>query len=64
MTREKELIQEFVAQAMCDIQLDIDVDYCKKHNIKFDNHEIDVDSIVLFDSKSNKTAYDLVSKLR
>lgn len=64
MKNNKETVEEFTKRAMAEAEVDIDIEYCKKYGIKFKNHEIDATEVDLFNSKSNKAAFDLVMKNR
>lgn len=54
---------EFALRVMRESEVDIDVEYCVKQGIKYDNHEIDASEVILFDKKSTKAAFDLVTSL-
>lgn len=54
---------EFALRVARESDVDIDVEYCEKRGIKYDNHEIDASEVRLFDKKSTKAAFDLVTSL-
>ena len=54
---------EFAQRVIRTTVVDIDVDYCEKNGVKYENHEIDASEVQLFDKKSTKAAFDLVSGL-
>lgn len=60
----KDSVKEATKKAIENARIDIDIEYCKLHGIKFNNHEINSDSIELFDSKMNKAAFDFLTKNR
>jgi hypothetical protein len=62
--KTKETIEEFTARVLSEVKVDVDINYCIKHGVKFKNHEIDANGIELFNSKANKAAFDLVFKNR
>ncbi|MEK6829039.1 MAG: hypothetical protein AABY15_02850 [Nanoarchaeota archaeon] len=64
---DKETIEEYVARLMSEMRFDVDVEFCKKHDITFspnsgDMTEEEFEKIDLFNSKANKEAFDFVSK--
>lgn len=60
----KESIKQFVKKAMAESKVDIDVEYCKRNNIKYPDNETDVSKVDLFNTKSNNDAFDFVMKLK
>ena len=62
MENFNESVEEFTQRILNNYRVDIDVEYCKKHGIKFKNHEIDATKVDLFNSKSNKDAFEYVTK--
>lgn len=60
-------VKDHVAKMMSEIRVDIDVEYCKKHNIKFkDTPETLTEDELwnrLADSKRTKAVFDYVMKL-
>lgn len=57
----KESAKEFAYRVLRESKVDIDVDYCIKHGIKFNDSESEIECD-LFNSKSNKAAFDFVTK--
>jgi len=59
-------VKDFVKKAMSEIRLDVDIEYCKKHNIKFkDTVDKETEDELwdrLADSKRTKAAFDIVTK--
>jgi hypothetical protein len=48
---------------LLEIKVDIDIELCKKYGIKYhDEEKIDINKIDLFNSKSNKAAFDFLTK--
>ncbi len=67
----KESVKEEVKKSISEMRFDIDIEYCKKHGLHGYDKEYTVeefekvmDGVDLFDSKSNKAAFDLVFKNR
>lgn len=60
----KETVDEFTQRVLAESKVDIDIEYCKKHSIKYKNHEIDAAGVDLFNTKSNKAAFDFLLKSR
>lgn len=60
----KDSIKQLVKKEMEQANVDIDIEYCKKNGIKYDNHEVDSSTIQLFDPKTNKAAFEFVTKSR
>lgn len=60
----KDSVKKFAETSMSEAKVDIDVEYCKTHGIKYQNHEVDASKVDLFNSKSNKAAFDFVMKLK
>ena len=62
----KESVKEFVDRAMKDIKIDIDIEYCKKHDIKFkDTPDVETEDEIwarLGDTKKNKAIFDYLTK--
>ena len=61
--QQNETPLEFAQRVMRTTVVDIDVDYCEKDDVKYENHEIDASDVQLFDQKSTKAAFDLVTSL-
>lgn len=61
--KTKETAEEFAKRVLAESQVDIDIEYCKKHNIKYKNRIVDDDNTDLFNTKSNKAAFDYVMRI-
>jgi len=70
MMRDEETVEESTRRVLAEARVDIDVEYCKKHNIKFkshgnkDNHEIDFACVDLFNAKSVEAAFEFLTRNR
>lgn len=62
--KNKETVDEFVANSMAEMRVDIDVEFCKRNNIKFSNHEIAAENIDLFNKDAINSAYSLMKKIK
>ncbi len=62
MITNKETVEQFTKRVLEESLVDIDIEYCKKNKVIFKNHEIDATQIELFNSKTNKAAFDFVMK--
>jgi len=62
--KAKETVDQFTERVLAESKVDIDIDYCKEHSIKYKNHEIDAAGVNLFNTKSNKAAFDFLVKNR
>ncbi|MCW3084489.1 MAG: hypothetical protein JWP12_1855 [Bacteroidetes bacterium] len=60
----KDSVKQLTKNAMAEVRVDIDIEYCKKYGIKYNNHEIDAATVDLFNTKSNKAAFDFLTKNR
>lgn len=60
----KDSVKQATQKSMAEARVDIDIDFCKTHGIKFKNHEIDAATVDLFNTKSNKAAFDFVTRKR
>jgi hypothetical protein len=64
---KKESVEEFVERVLRESKIDIDIEYCKKHNIKFPSRgEEESDDEIwarLGDTERNKKIFDKVSNL-
>jgi hypothetical protein len=60
----KESIEQFTQRVLEESVVDIDIEYCKKHGIKYKNHENDSNNCDLFTTKSNIAAFEVVFKNR
>lgn len=49
---------------MNECRFDVDVEFCKEHEIKYDNHEVDASEVDLFNREANIRAFDFVFKNR
>ena len=60
--KSTETVTEFAQRVLEEAQFDVSTEYCIKNGIKFDNHEVNANSLDLFTTKSNKAAFDFISK--
>jgi hypothetical protein len=60
----KDSVKQRTIEAMAEIRVDIDIEYCKKHGIKYDNDEVASSTVDLFNTKSNKAAFDFLTRNR
>jgi hypothetical protein len=51
---------EFTKKVLKEALVDIDIEYCIKHNINYENNHINSEKFELFNTASNKSAFDLV----
>lgn len=61
--KTQETVEEFVLRSIEESKFDVDIDFCLENKIKFKNDEIDASFLNLFETKSNKAAFKLVSKI-
>lgn len=60
--KNQETIQEFAQRILDEAQFDVNTQYCLDNGIKYNNHEVDANSIELFTTDSNKAAFEFISK--
>jgi hypothetical protein len=62
----KQSVKDSVNKMMSEIRVDVDIEYCKKHNIKFkDTQDKETEDEIwdrLGDSKRNKVIFDYLTK--
>lgn len=66
MTRDKnkESVDEFVSNSLSEMRVDIDMDFCKRNDVKFLNHEIAAENIDLFNVEAMNSAYSLMKRVK
>jgi len=62
--RKNETVEEFTKRVLQEVRVDVDMAYCQANGIKFKNHEKDASEVDLFNTKSNKAAFDYILKNR
>ncbi len=60
----KNSVIEKVNRELSRVRIDVDIELCKQNNIKYDNDEVDASNVDLFNRKSNKAAFDFLTKKR
>lgn len=60
----KESVKQFAKKAMAEAKVDIDIEFCKRNKIKYSDNENDASKVDLFNTKSNKDAFDFIVKLK
>ena len=62
-SQKNETPQEFAERVMRTTVVDIDLDYCEKHGLKYKNHEIDASTVELFNESSTRAAFKLITRV-
>ena len=58
----KDSVIEKVNKELSRVRVDVDIEFCKQNNIKYDNDEVNASTVDLFNKKSNKAAFDFLTK--